>query len=186
MKCRRCHCLKVRGIRERLATIPERFRECTFESYHPKNSSQAAARELMQANPEGSYFLHGPYGSGKTHLLHAQYRSLVLAGVPGNVRTSDELLGELQRMALNEDFDSPVLTQIRSGKRYHFFWDDVDKFKMTDFRSQGLFDLIDLIYRKNLSLTVTSNFTLRELVEFEKLHPSLIRRIDEICKILEF
>ncbi len=185
MRCRRCECLKAREIRERLAAIPTRFRECTFESYHPKNPSQAAALDLMQSNPEGSYFLHGPYGCGKTHLLHAQYRSLVLAGVPGNVRTSDELLDELQRMALDDDFDSRVLAQIRGGRRYHLFWDDVDKFKMTDFRSQGLFDLIDLIYRKNLSLTVTSNFTLKELVEFEKLHPSLIRRIDEICKAVE-
>ncbi len=180
-RCRRCECLKVREIQERLATIPERFRECTFESYRPKNLSQATARDVMQANPEGSYYLHGPYGSGKTHLLLAQYRSLVHAGVPANVRTSHELLGELQRMALDDDFDSPVLAQIRGGRRYYLLWDDVDKFKMTDFRSQGLFDLIDLIYRKNLSLTVTSNFTLKELVEFEKLHPSLIRRIDEIC-----
>ncbi len=88
-------------------------------------------------------------------------------------------------MELDSDFDSPVLTQIRYGKRYHLFGDDVDKFKMTDFRSRGLFDLIDTIYRNNLALTLTSNFTLKELVDLEKLHPSLVRRIDEICRVLE-
>ena len=139
----------------------------------------------MQGNPEGSYFLHGPYGCGKTHLLHAQYRRLVLAGVPCHVRTTVELLNEIQRTEFDPDFISPVLAQIRSRNRYHLCWDDIDKFKMTDFKSQGLFDLIDMIYRKSLNLTLTSNFTLKELVELEKLHPSLIRRIDEICQVLE-
>ena len=59
------------------------------------------------------------------------------------------------------------------------------KFKMSDFRSQELFDLIDTIYRRNLNITITSNFTLKELGELEKVHPSFIRRIDEICRVLE-
>jgi hypothetical protein len=108
----------------------------------------------------------------------------VLAGVPCHARTSTQLLIELQRMEFNTDFCSPVLSQVRTGKRYHLFWDDADKFKMTDFKSQGLFDLVDTIYRNNLSLTLTSNFSLSELVDLEKLHPSLIRRIDEICKVV--
>jgi DNA replication protein DnaC len=184
-RCKRCDCIKIRAIRERLAAIPERFRNCTFENYHPKNPNQARAHDLMQTNPEGSYFLHGPYGCGKTHLLYAQNRGLVLAGVPCNVRTSTELLSELQRMEFDPDFASPVFLRCRSGKRYHLFWDDVDKFKMTDFKSQGLFDLIDAIYRNGLSLTLTSNFTLKELVDLEKLHPAQIRRIDEICRLAE-
>jgi primosomal protein DnaI len=185
IKCRRCECIKARVIRERLTEIPERFRECTFESYDPKNPNQTRSHELMQTNPEGSYFLYGPYGCGKTHLLYAQYRNLVLTGIPCHARTSTQLLNEIQRMELDSDFCSPLFSHILSGKRYHFFWDDVDKFKMTDFKSQGLFNLIDTIYRNNLSLTLTSNFSLSELVDLEKLHPSLIRRIDEICKVVE-
>jgi DNA replication protein DnaC len=172
-------------LRKSLAAIPERFRECTFENYNPKNPNQLRAHELMQTTPEGSYFLHGPYGCGKTHLLYAQYRSLVLAGVSCNVRTSTELLSELQRMEFDPDFASPVFLRSHSEKQYHLFWDDVDKFKMTDYKSQGLFDLIDTIYRNGLSLTLTSNFTLKELVDLEKLHPSWVRRIDEICKVVE-
>jgi chromosomal replication initiation ATPase DnaA len=52
--------------------IPERFRDCTFESYQPKNSAQLRAHSQMKDAPENSYFLHGPYGSGKTHLLLAK------------------------------------------------------------------------------------------------------------------
>jgi DNA replication protein DnaC len=184
-RCKRCDCVRTRIIREKLAAIPERFRDRTFESYQPENPNQAKALELMQINPEGSYFLCGPYGCGKTHLLYAQYRSLALAGVHCHVRTSTELLSELQRMEFDPEFASPVFLSCHSQKQYHLFWDDVDKFKMTDFKSQGLFDLIDAIYRNALSLTLTSNYTLKELVELEKLHPAQIRRIDEICKAVE-
>ena len=76
-------------------------------------------------------------------------------------------------MEFDPDFAAPVFWRCRSGKRYHLFWDDIDKFKMTDLKSQGLFDLIDTIYRNGLSLTLTSNFTLKELVDLEKLHPAL-------------
>jgi DNA replication protein DnaC len=58
----------------------------------------------MRENPEASYLLWGPYDSGKTHLLYAQYRQLALAGVPCNVRTADELLDEIQRMEFEQDF----------------------------------------------------------------------------------
>jgi DNA replication protein DnaC len=171
--------------RGKLLEIPERFRDCTFESYHPQDSTQLGALSQIKDAPENSYFLHGPYGSGKTHLLLAQYRTLVLAGIPCDLRTTAQLLNEIQRMEFDSDFLSPVFLHIRCGRRYHLFWDDLDKFKMTDFRSQELFDLIDTIYRRNLSITITSNFTLKELAEFEKVHPSFIRRIDEICRVLE-
>ena len=165
--------------------IPERFRESTFESYHPKNLKQEKAHGLMREDPEGSYFLHGPYDCGKTHLLHAQYRTLVLAGVACNVRTTVDLLNEIQRMEFDQDFLSPVFAQARRRSRYHLFWDDADKVKITDFRAQALHELIDMIYRRCLSLTITSNFSLKELGELEKLPPSVIRRIDAMCKVLE-
>lgn len=181
----KCDCSKARMIRARLAGIPERFREATFENYYPRSQNQERALRLMLENPEGSYFLYGPYDCGKTHLLHAQYRHLALAGVPCNVRTAVDLLNEIQRMEFDQDFLSPVFAQVRTRGRYHLFWDDADKFKITDFRAQALHELIDAIYRKCLNLTITSNYSLKELEELEKLPPSVIRRIDGMCKVLE-
>ncbi|HYK88838.1 MAG TPA: hypothetical protein VE398_08715 [Acidobacteriota bacterium] len=169
----------------RLAEIPERFRNSTFENYQPKNSRQEKAHYLMREDPEGSYFLHGPYDCGKTHLLHAQYRTLVLASVVCHIRATVDLLNEIQRMEFDQEFVSPVFVQARTRSRYHLFWDDADKVKITDFRAQALHELIDLIYRNCLSLTITSNFSLKELEELEKLPPSVIRRIDAMCKVLE-
>jgi DNA replication protein DnaC len=172
-------------MRDRLIEIPERFREATFENYSPRNQSQERALSLMREDPEDSYFLFGPYDCGKTHLLHAQYRRLALAGVPCNVRTTVDLLNEIQRMECDQDFLSPVFAQVRTRSHYHLFWDDADKFKITDFRSQALHELIDLIYRNCLNLTITSNYLLKELGDLEKLPPSVLRRMDGMCRVLE-
>jgi chromosomal replication initiation ATPase DnaA len=61
-------------------------------------------------DPGGSWYLTGPYGSGKTHLLYAQYRELVTAGqVRCQVRTTRELVEELRRAEFDEDFVSLVV-----------------------------------------------------------------------------
>ena len=55
-------------------------------------------------------YLTGAYGSGKTHLLYAQYREMVLAGkIRCHVRTTRELVEELRRAEFDEDFVSPVI-----------------------------------------------------------------------------
>ena len=182
---RKCECRSAQVIRERLSEIPERFREATFESYFPRTPSQERVHRVIKENPEGSYFLHGPYDSGKTHLLYAQYRRLALAGIPCSARTTVELLNEIQRMEFDHDFLSPAFAQVRTRGRYHLFWDDADKIKLTDFRAQALHELIDTIYRKCLNLTITSNYSLKELGDLERLPPSVIRRIDGMCKVLE-
>ncbi len=172
-------------IRERLSEIPERFREATFESYFPRSPSQERAHDFIRENPEGSYLLHGPYDSGKTHLLFAQYRRLALSGIPCSARTTVELWSEIQRMEFDQDFLSPVFAQVRTRGRYHLFWDDADKIKLTDFRAQALHELVDTIYRKCLNLTMSSNYSLKEPGDLERLPPSVIRRIDGMCKVLE-
>ncbi len=63
------------------------------------------------------------------------------------------------------------------------FWDDADKVKVTDWKLEALFNVIDNIYRHNMHLTVTSNLDLTELQE--KLSPAICRRIDDICRKVE-
>jgi hypothetical protein len=68
---------------------------------------------------------------------------------------------------------------------YHLFWDDIDKLKPTDFKSEVLFDLVDSLYRRRHGLTFTGNFYLRDLVEHERMHPAIVRRLDDMCKLVE-
>jgi DNA replication protein DnaC len=102
-----------------------------------------------------------------------------------HVRTTRELVEELRRAEFDNGFVSPVISAASKSDPFHFFWDDVDKLKPTDFRTEVLFDLVDSLYRQNHGLTVTSNYSMLDLVEQERLHPAIVRRLDDMCRIVE-
>jgi len=140
----------------------------------------------MRKDPGDSWYLSGAYGNGKTHLLYAQYRELVTAGQARcHVRTTRELVEELRRAEFDEDFVSPVIAAASRRASYHLFWDDIDKLKLTDFKTEVLFDLVDSLYRQKHGLTVTGNYSMRDLVEHERMHPAIVRRLDDMCRVIE-
>jgi DNA replication protein DnaC len=183
---RRCACVRARVQAERLSAIPELFRNATFESYRSRNQRQERALATMQGDPGGNWYLTGAYGNGKTHLLYAQYRELVMAGKSRcHMRTTRELVEELRRAELDDGYISPVMASVSRPDPYHLFWDDIDKLKTTDFKTEVLFDLVDTLYRHKHGLTVSGNLSLRDLVDRERLHPAIVRRVDDMCTVLE-
>jgi DNA replication protein DnaC len=183
---RRCACMKARIVAARLAAVPALFREANFRSYRARNLEQERAVALMKSLPEGSWYLSGHYGSGKTHLFYAQYGEMAAAGKTlCHVRTTRELVEELKRVELEKDFASPVMAAAYSCAPYHLFWDDIDKLKPTDFKTEVLFELVDALYRRKHGLTVTANYSLQDLVERERMHPSIVRRLDDICRVIQ-
>ncbi len=141
---------------------------------------------LMRGLPEGSWYMTGHYGSGKTHLFYAQYREMAMAGKTRcQVRTTRELIEELKRIELDSEFVSPVMTAAYSCAPYHLFWDDIDKLKPTDFKTEALFELVDALYRQKHGLTVTANYSLQDLVERERMHPAIVRRLDDMCRVIQ-
>jgi DNA replication protein DnaC len=149
-------------------------------------SAQDRALSLMRKDPDGNFYLTGAYGNGKTHLLYAQYRDVVISGkVRCHVRTTRELIEELRRAEFDDDFVSPVIAAASRRVPYHLFWDDIDKLKVTDFKTEVLFDLVDSLYRQKHGLTVTGNYSMRDLVEGERMHPAIIRRLDDMCRVVE-
>jgi DNA replication protein DnaC len=181
---RRCECVRAGFAAERLAAIPALFREATFESYLARNPQQERAIALMRGLPEGSWYMTGHYGSGKTHLFYAQYREIAVAGKTRcHVRTTRELVEELKRVELDGEFVSPVMAAAHACAPYHFFWDDIDKLKPTDFKTEVLFELVDALYRQMHGLTVTGNHSLQDLVERERMHPAIVRRLDDMCRV---
>ena len=183
---RRCECVKARIIAIRLGVIPELFRGASFEGYKARNPQQERAVALMKNLPEGNWYMTGPYGSGKTHLFYAQYRVLAAAGkIICHVRTTRELLEEFRRSELDCEFVSPVMAAAHSCKPYHLFWDDIDKIKPTDFKAEVLFELVDALYRRKHGLTVTANYSLQDLVARDRMHPAIVRRFDDMCKVIQ-
>jgi DNA replication protein DnaC len=141
---------------------------------------------MMREDPNGSWYLTGSYGSGKTHLLYAQYREMVVAGkIRCHMRTTRELVEELRHAEFDDDFISPVIAKASKPEPYHLFWDDIDKLKTTDFKTEVLFDLVDSLYRQKHGLTVTSNYSMGDLIERERLHPAIVRRLDDTCRVVE-
>jgi DNA replication protein DnaC len=183
---RQCECVKEKRKAELRSLIPKRFNESSFASYIPHSRQQRQALALMQGEAGGSWYLTGAYGSGKTHLLYAQYREIILAyKTRCHVRTTRELVEELRRAELEEGFVSPVMADASWSDSYHLFWDDIDKLKPTDFKTEVLFDLIDTLYRQKHGLTVTSNYSMLDLVARERLHPAIVRRLDDMCRVIE-
>ena len=182
----RCECVKARIAVARLGVMPELFRGASFQSYKARNPQQERAVALMRDFPEGSWYMTGPYGSGKTHLFYAQYRELAAAGrILCHVRTTRELVEELRRHELDNEFISPVTTAAYSRAPYHLFWDDIDKLKPTDFKTEVLFELADALYRHKHGLTVTANYSLKDLVARERMHPAIVRRLDDMCRVIQ-
>jgi len=68
---------------------------------------------------------------------------------------------------------------------YHLFWDDIDKLKPTDFTTEILNNPVDSLYRQKRGLTATGNHWMRNLVEKKRMHPAMIRRLNERCKVIE-
>jgi DNA replication protein DnaC len=183
---RQCECIAERVRAHCLTLIPERFKDSSFESFKPRDWKQQRALSLMQKDPGGSWYLTGAYGNGKTHLLYAQYREIVISGkVRCHVRTTRELVEELRRAEFDGDFVPPVIAAASRREPHHLFWDDIDKLKLTDFKTEVLFDLVDNLYRQKHGLTVTGNYSMRDLVERERMHPAIVRRLDDMCRVIE-
>ncbi len=56
---------------------------------------------------------------------------------------------------------------------------------MTDFKTGVLFDLVDSLYRLKHGLTVTVDHSMRDLIEHERMHPAIVRRLDDMCRVVE-
>ena len=118
--------------------------------------------------------------------LYAQYREIVISGkVRCHVRTTRELVEELRRAEFEDDFVSPVIAAASRRAPYHLFWDDIDKLKLTDFKTEVLFDVVDSLYRQKHGMTITGNYSMRDLIERERMHPAIVRRLDDMCCVVE-
>jgi DNA replication protein DnaC len=180
-----CQCRKRKTMAVRLRAIPERFRQCTFANYIPSNGLQVRALDNMSSEITGSYFVHGAYGCGKTHLLIAQYAKLVQVERPCLLFTMAELMTEFRKATLDLDYFCEVRERADHTERFHLFIDDFDKFKVTEARNEALFDLINTLHIRQRGLTVTSNLSLRQLKASGQADPSVLRRIEDICEELE-
>lgn len=54
-------------------------------------------------------------------------------------RTTRELIQELRRTDFDDNFVSPVIAAASRREPYILFWDDIDKLKLADFKTEAFF-----------------------------------------------
>lgn len=193
----RCECMRIEALAGLLRKVPLPYRDVRLEELRPSPNSfapigrQAKIIGGIQSQPRGSYFLLGPTGVGKTHLLWALYRWAIEHGAnrvyPAHMPTlalewHDWVMGNNDRrpVVMRED----ILRDVDMGRVPHVFLDEVDKAKASDFvrgRVHGLIDALTLCPRAQLVLA--SNMTREEFGE--AWGGDVLRRIEAIATTVD-
>jgi DNA replication protein DnaC len=146
-----------------------------------KSSMKSFTAQMMKTG-EGTVFLSGPNGVGKTHLVAASTRKLIQKGMTvsawhatrllTNIRATYSAAPAEERRTVDRliesmtDSDVLVLQDIRES----CFADDIKDY---------MFEIVDRVYRGQSILMITSNFSLEELMHPDRLGKPFMSRILE-------
>lgn len=165
------------AVREAVQDIPARFRHSRFRTYQPQNESQVVAVDQLRkwagsAEARIKYpfcLIHGPCGTGKTHLEFAAFKAIAIRKcIP--TYTNESKIAErwlaANRPGEREQPDDVLLPLREAGV---LILDDVGKVKATDGWSNALYSIINHRYESNLPTLISTNFDLADLKS--RLHP---------------
>jgi DNA replication protein DnaC len=197
-----CECRKVRVQAALLSRIAPRDAWATIEDLQPYSALrvEVAVQEKLlrrlKAQPDGSYFLAGPTGTGKSTLLAALYRHAVVTQTRGCVLVQMvDLLHQLRQAELGEDV-IPAITAEKiaalhaGGVRPKLFIDEMDKCTASEFARNSVHRLIDEAYRmaggdgNDVQLVVCTNLTRDELSD--TWGAAILRRLEETCYVVDY
>lgn len=185
---KRCECLifKMQNRRFELllkAANMEHLQAMTFENYNPQTGKQRQAyEEILKAH--GSYYLYGPWGVGKTHLMAASVIKAIKNNIPAVLISAPRLLDVIRKSGRGNE-DNSSLEKI-AYKLPYLCLDDIGKQKDSDWTEERLFMLID--ERDKLGKTgqchtsFTSQFPLDLLKQ--RMDGAIISRIKGMCRVL--
>jgi DNA replication protein DnaC len=192
-----CQCAIEARRRARLNTILEEwpeYKNADLQNFTARSPAQENAAAKLRQNIQASYYFTGLFKRGKSFFLVAQYRALVLAGEKCVLRSARDLAVELRRSEVPATKDSDVVQSqvvdlITTEKHSHLFIDDIEKISNTDFRLEMIWDILDTIKRRELSLTVSSNLPMitkdKRPDLRAKLGDAIVSRLYQICEVIE-
>lgn len=145
------------------AGIPALFRGLGFEDFDPRGFEDevSAVRAYAETATEHrqSLYLHGPVGTGKSHLAHAALQHIVAQGVSGYSITVPRLLDYLRKEDSGDYLDRmETLTECGA-----LLLDDVGAHKSTEWTTEKVFVVVDARVSAMLPTIYTSNLTLDDL-----------------------
>jgi hypothetical protein len=189
-----------------LARIPLRYREARLETLTACQDSgrcfasldlQSRVITLLQRKPDGSYCFLAPAGFGKSHLMAALFRRAVEAeGAACYFAQGAELVRGFREIECGADVEPYLCLQvirraIEQGHHPHIFLDELEKVPTySQFTWAMMSEFFDGLYRlcdndsRTLQLCVASNLNREEFTEF--WGSAVLRRIQELCRVLDF
>ncbi len=146
------------------ARIPQRFRDCSFHNYYPRNDSQYWAhhfgRKLVEEYPaiETGLLLMGPVGVGKTHLATAILLGLIQRGVKSLFYESGTLLKEIQDSynPISKSSELRVLAPVYQAEV--LVLDELGATVPTDWVRDTLYQIINTRYNDKKLTIFTTNY----------------------------
>lgn len=178
---------KIEFIKEKCKTLKQksnlgrRFSERTFETFDKQKNTKAYVTATRYAkefktNEGKGLLIAGPVGTGKTHLT-AAIATYVMENffVPVKFITAVDLFNGLHNFddsRFAEDLKSVDLLVI----------DDLGKEKITDWRLEKLFEIINARYEDYKPIVITTNYTNSELEN--RIGAAIYSRICEMCRLV--
>jgi len=179
-----CECVARKAKQHRMKVIIEQsgligsLKEKTFDNFIPKSKQQKYV--LEQVKKGDSFFLVGPFGTGKTHLLAASVNEALKRGVMA-VFFSVPWLLEIIRGDLLSGKKIGIMEKVCEVE--YLALDDLGKEKPTDTVQEKLFMILDRREVCGLRTSVTSNLG-PETLASERLDGAIISRITGMCQLL--
>jgi DNA replication protein DnaC len=167
-------------IRDRLARtgILGRNRFCTFETFRPNNQKSLHAKTQAQTwghNPQGTLWLCGGAGTGKTHLAVAIAQRHIDSGKTVIFAEVPYLLDRLTEDYLADD--SPLIRESRWAECDLLILDDLGAEKQTEHKVERLTMLVNERIQQSRPMIVTSNYRPEKMLE--RISDRLLSRLQE-------
>jgi len=140
--------------------------------------------EKVKDTRRGMY-IHGPVGSGKTHIAYALANHAIT-----DMRLFNTRFWNVTQLlhTLRADFDKPWTEKARIDEdlledRGLLFLDDIGSEKMSDWVAETFYLILNWRYNENLPTIFTSNLPIAELAE--RVGDRTASRIVEMCDVVE-
>jgi DNA replication protein DnaC len=191
-----CECRRLTERLERFngAQIPARYAHCQLPYYTPQTDTQRAALQRVHHHIEGyrpggrGLLLHGPVGTGKTHLLVAILRALTLErGAPARFVEFTHMLADIKEGFNQGRNEAEVLGPV--SRIPVLGVDELGKGLTTDWQLSVLDEVISRRYNNGLTTYFTTNLPLSEGTESPRepvtAHSGDLRRSLEAIQLVD-
>jgi DNA replication protein DnaC len=154
------------------------LRQKSFENYLPRTRRQKDALAKVKAG--GSFFIIGPWGTGKSHLLAASVSEALKSGVGAVFFSAPWLMKMIREDVLNGGANE-VLEKCCEVP--YLAVDDLGKEKTSESVQQALFMIFDRRELLGLRTSVTSNF-MPDTLKQDKLDGAIVDRLLGLCEAI--